>query len=144
MVAVNDPQSEGLRRPPSAFSYSSDSIHPTSRFAARCEGGIDNLCHSGSGFVLLASGALSHPLLAGLANRPARLLCAISLSAQHDEGATVNNHLPDRRNLSAIRQEILAPRLVGTHIHADLRHVRIADCGHSYLGHCDRLDGAPS
>src|SRR6267378_7632951 len=82
VAATDDSQSARLRRPPSALSYSPDSVYQIPRFAVRDEGRLSCLCHSGRCFVLLAAGALSNPLFAGLVSGAACLLRSLSVPAQ--------------------------------------------------------------
>jgi len=76
--------------------------------------------HSGRLLLLLAAGALSNPLLAGLV--VALLACSAPflLPAQHGQAPPFAIIYLIIRDLSAIHEEILATRTAGIYLHADL------------------------
>ena len=99
-----------------------------------------HLREPGGLFLLLAAGSLSNSLFADLAAGVARLFGAVSLPAQHGQGAAVRDHLSDHRHSFAVHEKILAAASARFHLRPDLRHVCVADPGGLYLDSGHWLD----
>src|SRR5437764_15195437 len=108
VAAVDDAESSDLRRPSSALSHHSDPVYLVSRSANRREDFRGPVCESRRVFLLLAGGAIRNPLSLDLANSNTRMLGAVFVSHEHDQGAAVRNHLSRPRNLFSVREKILA------------------------------------
>src|SRR5229473_2562831 len=100
LAAADDAESPRLRRSPPAVSHHPDSVHVVSRFADGSEGGRGRLRQPGRSLLLLADRALRNSLPADLVTGATRLLGALSLSDEHDEGAALRDHLSGDCHLS--------------------------------------------
>src|ERR1700674_4440063 len=102
LAAADDAESPRLRRSPPSVSHHPDSVHLVSRFADGGKGGRGCFRQPGRLFLLLAGGALRNSLPADLVAGAARLLGALSLSDEYDEGPPLRDHLSGHWHLSPI------------------------------------------
>src|ERR1043166_2195097 len=127
LAATDYACSAELRRSSPAVSLFPDTLHVVWRPSTGSEDLGHHLCKPGVVFLLLVHGSPSHSLLAARPAGIARVFGAISLPAQHGQGAALRDHLPNHRHSFLVSKEILAAAAVEFCIYSDLRHVCVAD-----------------